>query len=136
MHNKPCLSHWSPIANAHKETMGPAGLFAKDLNDYVEKLHSLFTNHELRNKLAANAKPFALQNYSLEAAVQNLTKIYCDVYKKHEAYKKSKLKFAIHAFRKIETTFRAHGVTRKIKKVVTNPNLVIKKIMQQNKENI
>ena len=127
MHKKPCLSHWSPIANAHKETMGPAGLFAKDLDDYTEKLHSLFTNHELRKKLALSAKPFAEKHYSLQAAVKNLAKIYHDVYKKHKSYKKSKFKYAIHAYNNIDILVRKYGVARKIKKVITNPKLIIKK---------
>jgi glycosyltransferase involved in cell wall biosynthesis len=43
MHGKPCLSHYSPIANAQKETMGNGGLLLiilmttqKNLKNYLK----------------------------------------------------------------------------------------------------
>ena len=77
MHGKACLSHWSDFgANAQAETMGPAGLFALDLNDYIVKLKKLFTNKELREKLSAKALPHATKYYSLKSCVERLSHIY------------------------------------------------------------
>lgn len=82
MHGKPCLSHYSPIANAQPETMGPAGLFAKDLEDYTNKLKELFENGKLRGKLAAKAKPHAEEYYSIQASVEMLANVYRKIMKK------------------------------------------------------
>ena len=84
MHGLPCLSHWSPIANAQPETMGPAGLFVKDLDEYTDKLRDLFSNNELRARLASKAKPHAQEHYSLESCVKKLSLIYFDVFKQIE----------------------------------------------------
>jgi hypothetical protein len=77
IHGLPCLSHFSRTgANAQPETMGPAGLFATDLADYTAKLELLFTNVNLRSKLAAKARPHAEKYYSLESCVAELEQIY------------------------------------------------------------
>jgi|GEM_PF-494683 FkbM family methyltransferase len=82
MHGKPCLSHWSPVSNAQPETMGPAGLFATDLDDYTNKLKLLFENSELRNKLASKAQPHAKEYYSLESCIERFINIYYKVLNK------------------------------------------------------
>jgi hypothetical protein len=76
MHCLPCLSHWSPIANAQQETMGPGGLFSKSLNDYTNNLRDLYSNKALRNNLASKGKQHALEHYSLAKCVENLSRIY------------------------------------------------------------
>jgi len=77
MHGKACLSHWCDFgANAQAETMGPAGLFALDLNDYRVKLKKLFVNREFRDKLSAKAFPHAMSYYSLKNCVERLSYIY------------------------------------------------------------
>jgi len=81
MHGKSCLSHYSKDgANAQSETMGPAGLFARDLGDYTKKLSQLFTDSNLRQKLASKAKPYAVKYYSLDSCVQRLGQIYEEIY--------------------------------------------------------
>jgi glycosyltransferase involved in cell wall biosynthesis len=72
MHGRPCLSHRSEVANAQPETMGPAGLFAVDVDDYAEKLELLLTDHDLAARLAAKARPHAERYYSLPSCVQRL----------------------------------------------------------------
>jgi hypothetical protein len=76
MHGRPCMSHWSPIANAQPETMGPAGLFAGDDVDYAEKLERLFSDRELRERLAGKARRHARRYYSLESCVARLEHVY------------------------------------------------------------
>ena len=81
MHGKPCLSHYSRDgANTQPETMGPAGLFARDLDDYTEKLCRLFADSNLRQKLASKAKPHAETHYSIDSCVQKLAQIYEDIF--------------------------------------------------------
>jgi hypothetical protein len=72
MHGKPCISHRSPIANGQVETMGPAGLFAVDGDDYAAKLGQLFSDDELRERLARKARPHAQRYYSLPSCVERL----------------------------------------------------------------
>ena len=79
MHGKPCLSHRSKIANAQVETMGPAGLFADGVSDYADKLSRLFSDANLRAQLAKKAKAHAEEYYSLDACVDELTRIYARV---------------------------------------------------------
>jgi FkbM family methyltransferase len=76
MHGKPCLSHRTPWANGQRETMGPAGLFAKDAQDYADKLNSLMTSEPLRRALASKAKLHAEKYYSVAAAVRDLSTVY------------------------------------------------------------
>jgi glycosyltransferase involved in cell wall biosynthesis len=76
MHGRPCLSHRSDVANAQPETMGPAGLFALDRDDYAEKLGLLLTDHDLAARLAAKARPHAERYYSLSSCVQRLEAAY------------------------------------------------------------
>jgi Glycosyl transferases group 1 len=76
MHGKPCLSHRSPISNAQPETMGPAGLFATDAQDYATKLDQLFTDRELYDRLASKAVRHAQRYYSIESCVRRLEHAY------------------------------------------------------------
>jgi len=78
MHGKPCLSHPSLVNdnNAQPETMGPAGLFARDLDDYTDKLCALFVDNDLRGRLAAKARSHAEAYYSLPACVEALSAVY------------------------------------------------------------
>ena len=79
MHGLPCLSHWSPIANAQQETMSTGGLFAKDLNDYTKKLKILFEDINLIKKLALNGKKYAQENYSIKSCINKLSNIYRNI---------------------------------------------------------
>jgi hypothetical protein len=97
MHGLPCLSHWSPIANAQPETMGPAGLFAQNLSDYREKLFSLYNNEEIRNSLAKKAMPFANAHYSLSQCVANLASLYSVIVENQK--RSSFLKKQYHSYR-------------------------------------
>jgi hypothetical protein len=76
MHGLPCLSHRSSVANAQRETMGPAGLFADGEVDYSAKLELLFSDAVVRGSLAAKARPHAEQYYSLETALSLLAEDY------------------------------------------------------------
>ena len=42
LHGLPCLSHKTGIANAQKETIGPGGFFAENLEEYTDKLKNYF----------------------------------------------------------------------------------------------
>lgn len=76
IHGIPCLSHYSGIADAQPETMSKGGLFAKDLEDYREKLLSLFENKELRKELGNFGKIQAEEFYTVDGVVRSLCKIY------------------------------------------------------------
>jgi hypothetical protein len=102
MHGKPCISHRSEIANAQPETMGPAGLFAEDVDDYAEKLDSLLADPGLRGRLAAKARPHAERYYSLESIVAQLEQVYHELMGRHTAtrerpmpYRQSDLGFLV-----------------------------------------
>jgi len=80
MHGVPCLSHYSPGgANAQIEMMGPAGLFAQNLDDYAQKLDQLFSNSTMRQKMASKAKELAEEFYSVEAGMHKLESVYTQV---------------------------------------------------------
>jgi glycosyltransferase involved in cell wall biosynthesis len=76
MHGRVCLSHWSPVANAQPEAMGPGGLFAEGEDDYAEKLEQLFSDQGMRERLAAKGRTHARRYYSLESCVSRLEHLY------------------------------------------------------------
>lgn len=77
MHGKPCMSHYAPLgANAQPETMGPAGLFAMDTEEYVRLLGRFFIDRTFREHLAAKAKPHAQKYYSIEKCVAEVMDVY------------------------------------------------------------
>ena len=79
MHGLPCLSHAvRKGANAQKETMGPAGLFAQDLQDYTRKMERLFNDEPFRKALRSKARRHAEEYYSLERALKDLAAIYAE----------------------------------------------------------
>ena len=79
LHGKPCLSHASPIANAQQVTMGPSGLFAMNLEEYVTKLEELFADINRRLKLAGKARIHAEKYYSIDSCISTLGSIYYKV---------------------------------------------------------
>jgi FkbM family methyltransferase len=93
MHGLPCLSHWSPIANAQPETMGPSGLFALNKKDYREKLELLFTDKNLRAKLSAKGLAHATEYFSPESATTELANIYCQIMGLPETVKREKIPY-------------------------------------------
>ncbi len=76
MHGKPCLSHRSGIADAHAETMGPGGFFAKNENEYARFLSDLLADPNLRENLGRKGKEHAERYYSLAGCVSQLTFLY------------------------------------------------------------
>jgi FkbM family methyltransferase len=77
MHGKPCLSHYAKWgANAQPETMGPAGLWASDLEDYTIKLDQLYSDPNLRTQLASKARQHAEDHFSIEGGVKKLIRAY------------------------------------------------------------
>ena len=76
MHQKPCLSHLSEVANGHIETIGPAGYVAKDIKDYIDKLTLLRKQPILRAFLAKKGYLHAKEYYSLNSCVKSLGNLY------------------------------------------------------------
>jgi hypothetical protein len=77
IHGRPCLTHYSADGgNASPETIGPAGLFAKDEDEYVDYLYDLFKNNELREKLSSKAKPHAEEYFSIEKCIDQAIEVY------------------------------------------------------------
>ena len=76
MHGLPCLSHFTGIADAQKDTMNNGGLFAQDLADYTNKLKNLFESDDLRKKLGDFGKDYAEKNYTVYGAIKKLEEVY------------------------------------------------------------
>lgn len=82
IHGLPCLSHWSEEgANAQPETMGPAGMFAMNLDEYTRDLHRLYSDNTFRKHLASKAKPHTDTYYSMEKCIAELIEVYDKVTK-------------------------------------------------------
>ncbi len=105
IHGKPCLSHHSDTGlNAHKETMGSAGLFAMNEKDYTEKLYALFSDKALRDRLTLETQKNASQ-YSIESTVKRVTDIYTEVLNDP-----SRFKIKINAFTKTKDAIVQYSV--------------------------
>jgi FkbM family methyltransferase len=77
MHGLPCLSHASYTGNnAQIETMGPGGLFAFTLDQYVRELTLLFDDGTLRERLGGFAATHARTYYSRAAGAESLVSLY------------------------------------------------------------
>ena len=77
IHGKPCLTHYSESgANASPETIGPAGLFAKDITEYIEYLYILLRDTTFREKLASKSRPHAEEYFSINKCIDQATYIY------------------------------------------------------------
>ncbi len=76
IHGLPCLSHYSGIADAQPETMGPGGLFAMDQDDYTNKLMVFFENEKLRREIGDLGKDYAEKFYTIEGVVKSLCEVY------------------------------------------------------------
>ena len=73
----PCISHYSEIgANAQPETMGPGGIFVKDVFEYTDQLEKLISNKELREQLGGLGQKHAEKYYSLKSCSDELHSIY------------------------------------------------------------
>ncbi len=100
LHHCPCLGHQTPTSNAHKETMGPGGLFAKNLKDYTRKLQQLFEGRQLRNKLSDDGFAFAKQKFIDKDYIKDIEKVYLAICKNLPAYTR-KVRF-FQALRKLK----------------------------------
>ena len=81
MHALPVISHRVKIgANAQKETIGPGGFFAKNIQEYVEYMSRFISDSNLRTLTGMNGLNFANLNYSLNSAANKLTQIYGHIF--------------------------------------------------------
>ncbi len=55
------------------------GIVAKNKNEYIESLQTLYYDRKLKNNLSKNAKKYALQTYSLEKMEKEWNKIFNEV---------------------------------------------------------
>lgn len=76
MHQKPCLSHSSLIANGHVETIGPAGFIVDGVDEYARYLHLLLGNAPLRAFLGQSGRRRAEARYAIGPCVRALADIY------------------------------------------------------------
>ncbi len=88
LHHCPCLGHKTPTSNAHKETMGPGGLFAKNQKDYTQKLKKLFEDKNLRKNLADNGFSHAKSKFIDTNYIKKIEEIYIDIFENQKAYAK------------------------------------------------
>ena len=85
MHKLPCLGH-AARGNAHRDTMGPGGLWAENEKEYAQQLKLLFTNPDLRHRLSMLGEHFASENYDDAKAMSQIEHIYHTIYKRDIAY--------------------------------------------------
>ena len=85
MHKLPCLGH-AARSNAHKDTMGPGGLWAENQEEYARQLKLLFTQPDLRRSLAALGERFARESYSNAMAMRHIEHIYDNIHRRNILY--------------------------------------------------
>jgi glycosyltransferase involved in cell wall biosynthesis len=125
IHGLPCLSHYSGIADAQPETMGPGGFFAKDLSEYTQKLEEFFKNKELREKTGNLGKDYAEKFYTIEGTVRSLCSVYDKVLNDVELIDKKVFdKIKKERDEELKNTLKKR-VTIFIKKIVYNKYLFI-----------
>ena len=124
IHRLPCLSHYSGIADAQPETMGPGGFFVKDLNEYTKKLEEFFKNKELREKIGNLGKDYAEKNYTIKNNIEKLCNIYNKVLKNKKINKKFLEETKKELNKELKYTFKKR-LTIFIKKIVYNKYLFI-----------
>lgn len=99
MHGLPCLSHYTGIDDAQKDTMGPHGVFAKNQIEYDQFLEKLFINNSFRNKLKLNSKNFAKKNYYRRLIEKKIIKSFNKiVYKKRKSHPKHRIFFILNVY--------------------------------------
>jgi len=79
MHKKPCLGH-AAECNAHKDTMGPGGLWATTPEEYITHLRSLFDDGELRQRLAAEGYSHACATFNNVNGMSLMARKYREIY--------------------------------------------------------
>ena len=77
-----CLSH-TARANAHKDTMGPRGLWAENEEEYAQQLKRLFASPDLRQSLAEKGARWVRESYGKEKALSHIESIYANIYNKN-----------------------------------------------------
>lgn len=76
-HGLPCLSHEVVLgSNAQQETMGPAGVFVKNINEYTETLYKFFSDEDYRQHFSKKAKQHVNSYYSMENCINELLYVY------------------------------------------------------------
>ena len=99
IHGLPCLSHYTGIDDAQKNTMGPHGVFAKNQIEYGQFLEKFFVNKSFRNKLKLNSKNFAKKNYYRPLIEKKIIKSFNNIaYKKRKFYQKHRVLFVLNVF--------------------------------------
>lgn len=80
IHGIPCVSHESiGGANAHQETMGKGGYFARSFEEYFSSLQTLIGDESLRLKIGSEGKSRAENEFSEVNCALKLQKIYMDI---------------------------------------------------------
>lgn len=86
LHKLPCIGHWTPTSNAHKDTIGSGGFFVKNLEEYIEKLELLFTNNKIRKNLADSGFNQAKLKFIDTNYFKQIEYIYTDIIGKPSKY--------------------------------------------------
>lgn len=81
IHGVPVISHQVRSgANAHRDTIGPGGFFAKSISEYIDYLNRYIADSQLRVQMGANGLSFATKHYTLKSAADKLVQIYSNVF--------------------------------------------------------
>ena len=73
---------------SHMVKDGITGILAKDKSDYVNAIHRLYNDTDLRYSLSQNAKTYATQTFSLETMVREWEKIFDETLTLPKTFKK------------------------------------------------
>lgn len=80
LHKLPSLGH-AAAATAHKETMGPGGLWARTEADYRRHLQNLLSNEKLRGQLGTAGYDFACKKYIERLYIKDVEAVYESIYR-------------------------------------------------------
>ena len=77
----PIVSHLSPIHNGHIECIGKAGKVVSDEQEYAREMIELQRDKDYYNFRSSQAKQRFSDKYELKEQIENIVKIYSDVYR-------------------------------------------------------
>jgi glycosyltransferase involved in cell wall biosynthesis len=78
LHGKPCLGH-SAECNAHRETMGPGGLWATTPKEYATHLRRLLDDPALRRRLAEAGRRYACSRFDNAKGIAAIAQKYREI---------------------------------------------------------
>lgn len=95
----PIVSHTSTINNGHVESIGDAGFVVNALPEYINILHKLSSNYDLRNNISRISRKRFADYYSKEAQILKICDIYFETLH-NKKYNFQNLKYNLRYYRR------------------------------------